>query len=523
MTVSESAMLAARLFGMSSVVFLAPGLAFLIERRMEWPERLMFAFVLSYSWIFALSVVVPAFWWTADHAMLLTCGLILLLLLRHDARTAIVRWRPRVPRFETAAVLVVFALFAVCAWFIEEPVTGDVALDVISVARFADGGRISFDNTSVLPHTRAIYLLQPYQLAVGVIARWSGTEALVALLKLRPFLAILSLSCGYGLLRRLVQTRAHAFAAVTVILIFIALVARLDPWETYSLFPLVQRSRFAAGVCVPALMAITLAATRRTDPERRLALLLAPVFLIASITTHALEMYTAMCFAASVVAVVLLGLDPQSDRRHALHLVAACLIALAVYLPVHAYALPELSAFERDLKAQATAEFTINHPDIRSMVAGRMAQEPDDLLHGRIPATVSGVLGIPALACAVWLFPSATAVLGLATVPLLVMYASPIGYLALVQMTSADSANDVTSYFGLVGLLAFSLGVTAAAQGVMAIIGGRRSQLQRAPISMLFGIAVVALYWRGDPQCSGCCMLSVMTRACLSSGRWAWP
>lgn len=35
---------------------------------MEWPEHLLFALAISYSWTFGLSILLPAVGWTVDHA-----------------------------------------------------------------------------------------------------------------------------------------------------------------------------------------------------------------------------------------------------------------------------------------------------------------------------------------------------------------------------------------------------------------------------------------------------------------------
>jgi len=87
---------------------------------------------------------------------------------------------------------------AVCAGVIEPPFTGEEALAMASVSRFADGGPITLDDTSLLPNARTVYLLQPYQIAVGLISRWSGTDPIVAYLKLRTVLAPLTLIFLYS-------------------------------------------------------------------------------------------------------------------------------------------------------------------------------------------------------------------------------------------------------------------------------------------------------------------------------------
>src|SRR5436305_10010694 len=73
-------MLAARLLSLGVFVFLAPGLACLARMPgvLEWPEQVVFGFAISYVWIFALSIVLPAAGGTVVHAGLLTAAFVLL-------------------------------------------------------------------------------------------------------------------------------------------------------------------------------------------------------------------------------------------------------------------------------------------------------------------------------------------------------------------------------------------------------------------------------------------------------------
>ena len=156
---------------------------------------------------------------------------------------------------------------AVAAWIIEPPFTGEEALDLASISRFADGGPITFSNTSLFPDTRPVYLFQPYQLALGIIARWSGVDPLVAFIKFRAFLVPLALMFLFSLVRRLTPTRADAAAVFVVILIFIGL--DFQTWEMNSLFPLVRRGGVGAGLCVPAMLGLCLAATRTVEDSNQ--------------------------------------------------------------------------------------------------------------------------------------------------------------------------------------------------------------------------------------------------------------
>jgi hypothetical protein len=207
-------------------------------------------------------------------------------------------------------------------------------------------------------------------------------------------------------------------------------------------------------------------------------------------------MYTLMCFAAAMGIVILIGTDPTGDRRQVLKLAASFVLVLAIYLPVHRLALPELLAFETELKSRLAAEFQTQYPDMRAMLAGDMGQEADDLLRGRIPATTAGIIGIPALAAAVWLVPASAAILVLASVPLALVFASPAGYLGLALATSADSGQEATAYFGLLGLLALAIGIAAIAHGVVTLATRSRSRLGRIA-ALVVVIAVGVAVWNG--------------------------
>jgi hypothetical protein len=222
MTDVDVAFLAIRLTAVSAAVLLLPGLVLLamLGITTEWHHRIVLAFTLSYSWVFILSIVVPLCGWTVDHAGVLTSMLILGLgsvttfRARAEGASKIAPRRSPEPRstssppVEILLMAVVVVASAAAGWVIEPAFTGEEALDFASLSRFADGGTITFDNTSLLPDVRPVYLFQPYQLAMGIISRWSGTDPLVAFVKFRSFLAPLSLVLVYSLLRRPTPTRS---------------------------------------------------------------------------------------------------------------------------------------------------------------------------------------------------------------------------------------------------------------------------------------------------------------------------
>jgi len=485
MTELETALLAARLVGVSAALLLAPGLLLLavLGTATEWPERIVLAFSLSYCWVFVLSIAVPILGWNADAAAVVT--LIVL------ATLGIIVIRRRVPThparsldgFDCLLGAVAIA-GAIAAWFIEPSFTGEEALDLASISRFADGGAISFNNTSLLPDTRPVYLFQPYQLALGIIARWSGMDPLVAFIKFRIVLVPLGLICLFSLVRRLLVTRADAASVFVVMLVFIAL--DFQTWEMNSLFPLVRRGGVGAGLCVPAMLVLCLAATRTPDepgsrPTRQIALCAAPVMLVASLATHPLEMFTVLCFVAGMTVVILTGLDRHGDRNQAAILMFLLVAAAGTYVAVQSRFVPYVAEYELDDKRPLRAELARLAVNPVAAVAGRPAPAAD-LLTRTVPATTATVFGMVAVPVAALRAPAAAAMLAIGIVPLALMYAMPAGFILLTLSTSVETVRDVNAYFGLLGLVALATALTSAAHAVVHAAAWRRDGFRRVVV-----------------------------------------
>jgi hypothetical protein len=468
MNALESAALAVRVLGVSVALLLLPGVMLLqwLQLRVQWDRCVVLGFALSYSWIFVLSIVIPLFELNADVAGGLT--LVLLAVLGSALARGLRRGQKLVWSSERSDVwlILVIVLAALAAWMIEPPFTGEEALDLASISRFADGGPISFDNTSLLPDARAVYVFQPYQLALGLIARWSWTEPIVALIKFRAFLAPLALVLLYSLIRSLTLTRIEASSAFLVALLFV--VFDMNTWEWNSLFPFVRRGGVGAGICVPAMLVLCLIATRRVhDPDvlrvRRLALLTAPVMLLASLATHPLEMFTLLCFLVGMTCTILAGLDRAGARKQAVLLMLLLSVATGAYAFVQARFVPYVAEYERHQKVPLRAELIELVQQPTTAIAGGPT-DAREILSRTVPATSALVGGIPALALAALRAPATATMLALGIVPLALLYASPAGYIVIELLTSVETARDVNAYFSLLGLLALAIGLTALAQ-----------------------------------------------------------
>ena len=494
MTELETALLAARLVGVSATVLLAPGLLLLavLGAPAYWTEHIVLAFSLSYCWIFALSIVVPVFGLNVDAAVVLTLTALAVLGVVAFRRRSRLRFARSLDRWDLLLAGLVLAA-AVAAWIIEPSFTGEEALDLASISRFADGGPISFSNTSLFPDTRPVYLVQPYQLALGVIARWSGVDPLIAFIKFRVVLVPLALIFLFNLVHRLTGTRADAAAVFVVMLFFIGL--DFQTWEMNSLFPLVRRGGVGAALCVPAMLALCLAATRTVEERtsrftRQIAFCAAPVMLVASLATHPLEMFTVLYFAAAMTLVITTGLDSQGDRRRAAMLMFLLVAAAGVYVAVQTRLVPYVAEYESDQKGPLRTELArlALHPI--AAVAGRPAPAAD-LLTRTIPATTATVFGMIALPVAALRLPATAAMLAVGIVPLAVIYATPAGFILLTLLTSVETVRDVNAYFGLLGLIALAIALTAAAHAALNAAGWRPAGFRRV-VTVAFGISLAA-------------------------------
>src|SRR5262249_49552157 len=105
--------------------------------------------------------------------------------------------------------------------------------------------------------------------------------------------------------------------------------------------------------------------------------------------------------------------------------------------------------------------------------------------------TTSGVIGVPALAAAMFVAPAAAMTLAVGMIVLALVFASPAGFLMLALATSADSVQETTAYFALLGLLGLSIGIAAVVAAILA--AGARVRNAIARIALL-AIVAAAIY-----------------------------
>jgi predicted tellurium resistance membrane protein TerC len=334
---------------------------------------------------------------------------------------------------------------------------------------------------------------------MGIISRWSGTDPLVAFVKFRSFLAPLSLVLVYSLLRRLTPTRSEAGVAFAVVVLFIGL--DMGTWESNSLFPLVRRGGVSAGVLVPALLVLFLAASRQAqDPAarmtRRVALITAPAMLLASLTTHPLEMFTLLCFAAGMTFTILAGLDRTADRKQVLALMLLLTTVTAGYLAIQSRMVPYVAEYKRG----DTDALRVELGQLASDPIGALTGGPSpgrDLLSRSMPGTTAIVFGIPALALALLRVPATASMLVMGIVPLALAYASPVGFAVLALLTSTETVRDVSAYFSLLGLVSLALGLTALAHLVFHAASLRKRSPSRVIAVSIGGSLVLWAVWTG--------------------------
>jgi len=495
-------MLAIRLLTAGAIVFLGPGLAVLRGRSLGWPERIALAFALSYGWTFVLSVLLPLATLTVDAAAVLSLAVIGIALFKGGLPRLPSRPQFRVPAAEVVLFVAVVAI-AGSTWRIESTLSGEEALDLASSARFADGRRATFTDMSLMPRTQPVYLFQPYQLAVGMIARCTRSDPLITLIKLRPLFVFLSLIAVYALLRQLLPRPEQAVAAMGVVIVFIALDA--NTWEAASLLPYARRGGFTEGVCVPAFLTLVLIGSARVvdDAQRRVRTLAgigACLLVLAAMATHPLEIAPALFFVAAVVGTVCLGLDSTRDRRHAAVLVMCLVMAVVVYLQLHRYAVPEVRAFEDASKQAARTELVRLGSTPLALIAGPMDRRGRNLIANDLPNSTAGALGIPALMLAAMVAPTAAVLLFLAIVPFLLLHASPGAFLALSIVTSPATPGSWSGYPALIGLLALAIGLEIVGRSVVSLSSWIRPGIARVTATVVLIVGVAGAFWAWVPM-----------------------
>ena len=424
-------------------------------------------------------------------------------------------------------------ILAVLGWTIEPPIGGEEALDLASASRFADGGPITLDNTSLMPDTRSVYLFQPYQLAIASVARLSSIEPLVAFVKLRAFLVPLCVLLLYALGRRLVRAPSEAPVVLAGILVFVAV--DISTWEFNSLFPLVRRGGFSAGIDVPALMALSVLATRRSQPDagvRRVAAAVMPPLLFASLTTHPLEMFPFLVFASAVALSALLRLDREGSARAAVTMMITLVCTAAAYVAVQSHGVPLVAGWEAPRKTALLRQLVplIQKPAL--FLTSPMDERAGALLRTKIPSTTAGVVGPMVLALAAGASPSAAVWLSLAIVPLLAAFTVKGGYLALAWATSEATVTDINGYFALLGACAVALAAITVARFILrvaSVFNGTRTTtvVSIALAAVVFGL-IATMLLRAVPRLlimahtQPRLMVGLTGLSVVAAGVWAW-
>jgi len=325
----------------------------------------------------------------------------------------------------------------------------------------------------------------------------------VTFIKLRAFFVPLALTCVYAFVRRMTRTRAEAGAAFAAMLLFALL--NFPVWEQDSVIPFVRRGAIASGILVPALMVLIIAATRRTDDlaqarVRAVALSLAPLLLAASLATHSLDMFTLLCFAAAVCAVAFLGLDRRADRRASGALMLLLAVSATAFLAVQRSTVTSVTEYERARKIELRSDLRQMATDPRGAVAGPISEGARNLLGQVTSETVAGVVAIPVLTLAAVVFPASAAILAVAIVPLMLMFAMPAGYL-LFQLLTSDSirSSDGADHFlTFLGLVAVGLAAVAVAEILLHAVAARRGNVRALIGTSAIVLSVLCLAWVGE-------------------------
>jgi hypothetical protein len=430
-------------------------------------EQIPLAFGVGYGIVTALAAAGAVLHLSLTQTLaLLSIGTIAMALM--PARSgAAVEAQPRGSRL-SAAVIVATGLVVACAWILEPPVTGEETVELISIRKIVESPSISLDGIMAEPNAIPTYLIAPYYFFVALVSKAAGVSMFVAYLKLRALyagLAMLTLAALTGRLFPEFGSRLPDVVALGVVALF---VADPDPWTwPVSIFPLVRRGAFTAGVLAPVFMlALLVYVTRPSSGRRAIAEWLAPgMMLLSLLTTHAMEIIYAGFFAVAVAAGRLAISKSTVAWRRLAGFGASAAVAAVAFRAIHARLVTHVYAFDQGAQAQALA-------NLRAELASGLSSLAGISDAGRYLVSVSGgvvpyaVLGIVVTPLLIQFERQGGTVVWMAVLTPLAVYCSSKLFVVLQLVTSSEIL-FVFSYFALWGTVSFIVVVFMGLNAVM--------------------------------------------------------
>jgi len=422
-----------------------------------WPERVVLSVAGSYALLVPTCTIVMTFGLSIRGAAVTLAALTAAAVVSLGIAGRPARRSQLMPAASDLLPLGVAAALGVIAWWLEPSIDGEELFELIIVRKILTNAHVTFSNVMHRPDAVYTYVLAPYPLLVALISDLATVSPYVAYAKLRPLYVAVSVLATYALTRRVSGTRVAAQCAAVGLGALILFDP--DPWFwPASLFPLVRRGSFAAGVLVPAAMLMVLWSVRSRRRVVPLGLLAGLV--LAALFTHALTSVFILWWAAGLMLAALLA--RRRVWRHAAAL-AVVVIALVAFRAITARFAPHVTEYLSGGRAATEAR-------IATLIADRdwrglLSQSPDGVYFLATSAAVTVYAVFPFVFLTITVaagVPSSRTLLA-ASVPILLLYTTTLT-LALLQLATIDEIIFAAGYFAIVGWIAWSVLLTSAAQ-----------------------------------------------------------
>lgn len=376
-------------------------------------------------------------------------------------------FRPRL------ALLLAIAIVLVGGWFVEPPITGEETVELISIRKIAQNPFISLDG--ILPEPGAIptYVIAPYYFLVALISKASGLSIFAAYLKLRALYAALAILTFAAVSSRLLRSDNMALVGAMALGLVALIFVDPSPWSwPASLFPLIRRGGYAAGVLAPIFMLAILVyvVPRNSDLRSRFEWVAPGLLLLTILTTHAMEiLYVGFFGLAVMLCRQALPTAPIQWNRIAVFATSGAIAAIA-FKWIHGLLVSHVHAFEAPARAQILAglrsEIQAGTGSLRGISeAGRYLISTSGEM---VPYAIFGILLTPVL---VRFRPMAGTVLWAGTVVPLGVYSSSKLF-ALLQLATSSEIVFIFGYFTFLGTMAFLATVFLGVNALTARLSG---------------------------------------------------
>lgn len=285
---------------------------------------------------------------------------------------------------ETWLLIALWSLVAVAASLAGTLMTGEEEYELVTIRKIAENPSLAWDNLMHHPGELTTYLATPHYFQVAAIARIAGGELIGLYSKMRLIDVLLAGAATYAVARSVLGSYRGAFIASLVALVWIV----VDPVPNSliaSLLPLTRRGAIAAGLLLPAALAMTMDALRQGGWTRALA-----VGLLCTVTamTHALEgaHFFLVAIAGLIVGILtFIGRRESPLLRRAVLVLGAYVLCLGAFRAMHSRVATDVTTYEAPRQAALLQLIHQRLTPPLDAVIGPLLPEGDYVLRQTLP------------------------------------------------------------------------------------------------------------------------------------------